>query len=231
MAVSAIRIDNRDNVATLLSDGQAGDIVHVDGVVLGSALAVGSVSGGVTWTSPPSGYVYQVLPLRDWNGDGYGDAALQNSDYTSSYVDPLTGPHTFTYAGRVQIHRGGIGASSGSLSSLTGTITSHYLGSDMVSAGDLDSDGRSDVWLNTHRSYCGAIDICAVLAYGGTIGNIDASRSAISAWLPYRATSGVGRLSGFSAGDTNGDGNDEVLLYSNFYAGNMHSFLFPGQPR
>jgi len=38
MAVNAIRIDSRDNVATLLSDGQAGDSVAMDGVAV--ALAV-----------------------------------------------------------------------------------------------------------------------------------------------------------------------------------------------
>jgi altronate hydrolase len=94
MAVSAIRIDKCDNVATLLSDGQAGDIVHVDGIAV--ALAENIARGHkVALDAIASGAM--VIKYGHPIGRATAQIAAGAHVHSDNLATTLTGMHDYTF--------------------------------------------------------------------------------------------------------------------------------------
>ncbi|MES2643920.1 MAG: MopE-related protein [Myxococcota bacterium] len=155
-----------------------------------------SIASSGTSISAPSPYVSSpiVTGIGDVNADGYGDIAVGSSVYSS-----YTGI-TYIYLGSAS------GPSALADTTLTGGSTSYYFGKDVAPAGDTNGDGYDDV-------------VVGAYAYSSSTGRVYLHRGSASG-LSSTATSTLTGPSGSDyfgyalapAGDTNGDGYDDVFI-------------------
>jgi len=152
---------------------------------------------------------HSVSSAGDVNGDGYSDVIIGADGYSSN-------------TGKAYIYFGGILMDNIADITMSGPFTNFYFGTSVSSAGDVNSDGYSDVIvgaygysLNTGRAYIyfggEAMDNVADVAMtGGAIGNYFGSSVS-------------------SAGDVNSDGYADVIVGADQYStGTGRAYIFFG---
>ncbi len=181
-------------VGDMNNDGYADVVIGAPGI--DSAYFV---AGGTTSWTPPittgnafggtagSEFGRSITGLGDFNGDGYSDYAVgATSDDTGA-----------TNGGRVHIYGGNAAMTVGAaIGSVTGSTANQAFGMDISSAGDVNGDGRTDLFVigNTGASL--------VFGTDGT-----ASRN-----VNFEVTSNYTVLGGGGVGDVNGDGFDDFAI-------------------
>ena len=132
-----------------------------------------------------------VSSAGDVNGDGYSDVIAGAYGYTS-------------YTGRAYIYFGGSSMNNIADVTMTGEAINNYFGSSVSSAGDMNGDGYSDVFIgasgystNTGRAY---------IYFGGASMNNIADVT-----MTGETTNNYFGFSVSSAGDVNGDGYSDVI--------------------
>jgi hypothetical protein len=217
------------------------DVVTSSGVYLGDP--------GVRWTpGNPDVVIASAFGLRDWNADGYSDVVTGAYGHAGpSYVNPYTGATVSQPNwGRADVHIGGPSGTAVMTFSVIGNEDYEFAGQQVTSAGDVDSDGFTEMWVMRtpaidYRYYCRGYS-SATLWYGGQSGTEDMSESTtvaqISAWWGGgNCTNNNQGWSVLPAGDTDGDAFDDQFVFRDIFStsdasdyGFMGSVL-PGQPR
>ena len=143
-------------------------------------------------------YGWSVSSAGDVNGDGYDDIIIGAPQNGFAGI----------YSGRAYIYYGGINVNSVADVILTGEAANNFFGYSVSTAGDVNSDGYSDVLVgaygyssNTGRSY---------IYYGGPVMN----NTADVIMTGENANDQFG-YSVSAAGDVNGDGYKDILTGAN----------------
>jgi len=187
-------------------------------------LYLGSSSGLAvtpTWTAE-SGQIsaffgVSVATAGDVNGDGYADVIVGASFYDNGQ----------TNEGRAYLY---LGSASGIVTSTAWMAESDQgsaqLGFSVASAGDVNSDGYSDVIVGAPFYDNGLTNQGRALAYLGSASGL-ASTPAWTADGPFFAGSHFGR-SVATAGDVNGDGYADVIVGAPDWAAQGRVFVYLG---
>ncbi|HVN40165.1 MAG TPA: integrin alpha [Myxococcota bacterium] len=171
---------------------------------------------------------YSVAGAGDVNGDGYADVIVGAYAYDSGETDEGA---AFIFLG------GPSGIANGDPSSAATRIQSNQtgarLGISVAGAGDVNGDGYADVIVGADMYDAGQTDEGAAFIYlGGPSGIADGNPATANTQLESnQSSSGFGnRVAG--AGDTNGDGYDDVIVgawrYSAGETNEGAAFLFRG---
>ena len=144
---------------------------------------------------------YSVATAGDMNGDGFNDIIV-GAPYNNAGGSAV---------GRTYIYFGGIILNNTADVVLTGTVSSELFGYSVSTAGDVNSDGYSDVIVsavgnNALGSFTGRVYVY----YGGI--NVDTVADVI---MTGAASGDQFGKSVSSAGDVNGDGYSDVLVGAN----------------
>lgn len=157
-------------------------------------LTIDPLTTGYDWIvyplQPSSSFGYQYSTAGDINNDGYDDLLVSAQDFDGTYVNQ----------GRVYIYFGSaVGPSIIADQILDGTVSSSYFGSLLSAAGDVNNDNFDDVIItkstSTNVYYGGASGLTGIYAPLTVVGGTD-------------NTATIHR----TAGDTNGDGYDDVIV-------------------
>ncbi len=138
-----------------------------------------------------------VCGIADVNGDGLGEFALGEPDYTGPAL----------YSGRVRVFSG---SNFALLRTFLGTGQQDFLGNSIAGAGDFDNDGRGDIIVgafgydNAPGAFNGRADVYAVQ-----------SGATLTSWVGYQSFGGMGSTVA-SAGDLNNDGATDVMAGAPF---------------
>ncbi|MFH1196951.1 MAG: integrin alpha [bacterium] len=139
-----------------------------------------------------------VSSAGDVNADGYDDVLVGAYGYDNGSSN----------VGRAYIFLGGATMNDGADIIFTGEASEDYFGISVSSAGDVNSDGYSDVMIGSSNNDAGGIDRGrAYIYYGGSSMNNGADVT-----LSGEADSDFFGYSVASAGDVNGDGFDDVVV-------------------
>jgi hypothetical protein len=156
---------------------------------------------------------YSVAPAGDVNGDGYADVIVGApfNDYAG------------TNAGRAYLFYGASSMINDVDVTLTGATANDNFGLSVASAGDVNSDGYSDVIVGA--PYYGSLNIGrAYVYYGGS-----AMNAVADVLLTGAATNDCLGVSVASAGDASGDGYSDVIVGadvgSSSYAGAAYVYF------
>ncbi|MBK8982005.1 MAG: FG-GAP repeat protein [Ignavibacteria bacterium] len=149
-----------------------------------------------------------VSSAGDVNGDGYSDVIIGAYGYSSS-------------TGKTYIYFGGTSMDTTADLTMTGETTASQFGITVSSAGDVNSDGYSDVIIgaNGYSSSTGR----AYIYFGGASMNNTADVT-----MTGESTGNAFGGSVTSAGDVNGDGYSDVIIGANGYSsftGRAYSFV------
>ena len=150
-----------------------------------------------------AGFGTSVGTAGDVNGDGYGDIAVG----ASAWDDPGGGQ---TDEGRAYVYLGsadGLATSPGWIAE--GNSSGVLFGQSLAYAGDVNGDGYTDVVVGAPRFDNGQQDEGAAFVYLGSASGLSATPSWTAESDQPFAEFGY---SVGSAGDVNGDGNDDVVV-------------------
>jgi hypothetical protein len=169
-----------------------------------------------------------IAGAGDVNDDGYADILVPASYYDAGQGDE----------GIVCIFLGGpSGVGNGTPVSADGVLQGDqqaaYFGTSVASAGDTNGDGYSDVIVGSYLHDVGQTDEGAAFIFlGGPAGIPSASSAAAATLLDSNQGSSQFGISVAGAGDTNGDGFDDVIVGAELYdAGETDegaAFIFHG---
>ncbi len=136
-----------------------------------------------------------VSTAGDVNGDGYSDVIIGANGSNGGAID----------GGRVYIYFGGETMDNIADITITGTVASNFLGTDVATAGDVNGDGYSDVIVATYvnNSNTGI----AYIYFGGP--SMDTTPDVT---MTGEAAGNFFSSSISSAGDVNGDGYSDVIV-------------------
>ncbi len=149
-----------------------------------------------------------VAGAGDVNGDGYDDVIVGAYGYDAGQTDEGA---AFIF------HGGPTGVGNDSASNADATLQSNqastYLGYSVAGAGDVNNDGYDDVIVGVANYSSGQVDEgVALVFHGGPAGVGNGSPANAAATLQGdQAMSSTG-ISVSGAGDTNGDGYDDVIV-------------------
>ncbi len=171
-------------------------------VYLGSATGLQTTAA---WTaeSDQAGarFGYAVANAGDVNGDGYGDVIIGAYKYDNGQNDE----------GRVYVY---LGSASGLGTTAAWTMESNYqyeyFGHSVASAGDVNSDGYSDVIIGPYSSCPFSGLGCRARMYLGSATGLQS----MEAWSVAKEFLNDFASSVSSAGDVNGDGYGDVIVGS-----------------
>lgn len=204
-----------DGIGDFNNDGYADVLIGMPGASGGNG-AVQYVGGHNTgWTSfTPitvtginGGLGMSVTGLGDFNGDGYSDFAIGAPTYDDG---------TTTGAGKIAVmggyKGGGADPDAQSIGYILGTTVNESMGTDVLSLGDINGDGRTDLYAG------GATDGKIFFGSESGIGSPSITFSLGSYML-----SGGGGI-----GDFNGDGFDDFTVSLGDASG-MHNYVVFGK--
>ena len=141
---------------------------------------------------------YSVSTAGDVNGDGYDDIIIGAYKHDAGGSD----------AGRAYIYFGGAFFNSIADVTLTGAAAVDEFGYAVSTAGDVNSDGYSDVIVGAPNNVVGGVDAgSAYIYFGGA--NMNSTAELILSGIGANDDFGY---SVFTAGDVNGDGYSDVIV-------------------
>ncbi len=142
-----------------------------------------------------------LAAVGDINQDGYDDVLIGASSARDG-------------RGRVYLLHGPLSADTSitdAAAAITGTGAEDYHGRSVAGLGDTDGDGHADIGVGAWGSDGGAADAGAVYVYAGPISGTLTASDATGTLLGASAAEYAG-WSVAGAGDTDGDGLDDVLI-------------------
>ncbi|MBL7732134.1 MAG: FG-GAP repeat protein [Chitinophagaceae bacterium] len=157
---------------------------------------------------PGAGFGASVASAGDVNGDGFSDVIIGASFYDDDNSDE---GKAFVYYGSAA----GLSALPVSTPDDANQLNANF-GSSVASAGDVNSDGFSDVIIGAYNFNDGVNGITGgAFVYHGSAAGLSASPNSI-----LDDANNTGALFGYSvasAGDVNGDGYSDVIIGAPFY--------------
>ncbi|MES2772772.1 MAG: FG-GAP-like repeat-containing protein [Bacteroidota bacterium] len=159
---------------------------------------------GIKWTAPAFRAIgtqaYSVSTAGDINGDGYSDIIAGGQDYAN--LQEMEGA-VFVYYGSAS------GISATAVQIIESNNANARMGCSVACAGDLNSDGFSDVVIGAWGYSNGQTgEGVALIYYGSATGLVTASPTMLEA---NQADASFGH-SVAGAGDVNGDGFSDILV-------------------
>ncbi len=145
----------------------------------------------MTGEAVSNNFGFSVSSAGDVNGDGYSDVVTGAYGYSAS-------------TGRAYIYFGGASMNNVADILLTGEAANNYFGISVSSAGDVNSDGFSDV-ITSAYGYSSSTGRAYIYYGGASMNNI------ADILLTGEATNNYFGISVSSAGDVNGDGYSDVI--------------------
>lgn len=169
----------------------------------GLSASEGAIQNGATSASLGA----SVVGIGDFDGDGFNDYAIGASGANAGQ-------------GKVIIYSG---ADNSQITSVTGYTNSivlsllgfsqdHKLGTDIMSLGDINGDGKSDILFGSDGVDSEAYILLGGASAGVTLNNTDTGSYGLGTSGYKINTGGANILGGGSAGDFNGDGFDDFVL-------------------
>jgi len=148
---------------------------------------------------------YSVASAGDINGDGYSDVIVGTPSYDNGEVDE----------GMVTVYLGSVtGISAVPHASLEANQVNAYLGNSVASAGDINGDGYSDIFIGAYGYDNGELNEGIAMIYYGSSAGLNITPAAVLESDQENAFFGV---SVACAGDLNGDGYSDVVVGANLY--------------
>ena len=166
--------------------------------------------GGINMDNTPD-----VIFNGESTGNNFGVTVSTAGDVNSDgYSDVIVGADFYSAKGRAYVFFGGIIMDSGPDVVMTGESSNNFFGHSVSAAGDVNSDGYSDVIVGAY-GYVGSGSGRAYIYFGSSSMNNIADFTVTG----ESATSVFG-YSVAGAGDVNGDGFSDVLIGSHGFSGN-----------
>jgi hypothetical protein len=142
----------------------------------------------------------------DVNGDGFADLAV-------------AAPKLATQRGSVFVYPGSAGGiSTATRTELVGSSTYQSFGYRLAGGGDINGDGYADLWVAEDRSNVGGTSRLYVFA-----GSSSGMATTGQRFTPASGSESHIGVAMAHAGDTNGDGIDDVAVYQTFFDTNLRS--------
>ncbi len=161
-----------------------------------------------------------VASAGDVNGDGYSDVIVGAWFYDNGESDEGA---AFVYYGSP------VGINNTAVAFVEGNQESAYLGYSVALAGDVNSDGYSDIIIGAYKYDNGHIDEGAAFVYQGSATGINSTAVDTLESNQYFAYMGYSVASG---GDVNGDGYSDVIIgaysYDNGLTDEGAAFIYHG---
>ncbi|HEX6428066.1 MAG TPA: integrin alpha, partial [Niastella sp.] len=148
---------------------------------------------------------YSVSSAGDVNGDGYGDLIVGASQYDNGQLNEGA---AFVY------HGSATGINPTAAIMVESNQVSAYMGRSVASAGDVNSDGYSDVIVGANQYDNGQTNEGAAFVYHGSATGINPTAAVMVESNQADARLGA---SVASAGDVNSDGYSDVIVGANQY--------------
>ena len=172
----------------------------------GSAMGISTaVAAMVESNQANTNFGVSVSSAGDVNGDGYSDVIIGANLFDNGQTDEGA---AFVYHGSVT----GINTTAAAM--VESNQTDGQLGFSVASAGDVNSDGYSDVIAGAYFYDNGQSDEGAAFVYHGSVTGISSTAAALL------ESNQAGSRLGYSvagAGDVNGDGYSDVIAGAYFY--------------
>ncbi len=151
-------------------------------------------------------YGISVSAAGDVNGDGYSDVIVGSLNFTSGFAQE---GKAFVY------HGSSTGLSNSANWSALGNQTQSNFGYSVSTAGDVNSDGYSDIIVGAYNYDNGQTDEGRAFVYHGSSSGLSTSQN----WSAEGDQ--VNAFYGFSvstAGDVNGDGYSDIIVGARIYS-------------
>lgn len=162
-----------------------------------------------------------VASAGDVNGDGYNDVVVGAYGYETGIL--FDNGAAFVY------HGSAAGVAAAAAASVYGTQDFGLMGNSVSSAGDVNSDGYSDVIVAAYNFDNGQVDEGVAYVYHGTAGGMN---TVAAVMLESNQASAYFGNSVACAGDVNGDGYSDLIIgcqyYTNGQTGEGAIFVYQG---
>jgi hypothetical protein len=153
---------------------------------------------------------YSVSTAGDVNGDGYDDVIIGAPDYESAYV----------------YHGSASGLAIDPAWTVQGEQETADFGHSVSTAGDVNNDGYSDIVIGANQYDAGSGHEGAAFTYHGSASGLSTAPDWIAAGDQMAGEFGT---SVSNAGDTNGDGYDDVIIGEPFWNDFSHALFDLGK--
>ncbi|MEO6255025.1 MAG: FG-GAP-like repeat-containing protein [Ferruginibacter sp.] len=189
--------------AWLFDDGESNEGVAF--IYHGSAAGITATATTLQNNQVASNFGIAVASAGDVNGDGYGDVIVGAEDYDNGNTDEGV---VFIY------HGSGTGINSVAAASVDGNQDFCQFGFSVSSAGDVNGDGYSDIFVGAYLFDSGEINEGAGFIYHGSATGINTTIAAL-----VQSDQPGANLGCFvaCAGDINGDGYSDIITGANSY--------------